>query len=151
MNQAAVQCADPRTMTPTQQVACYEEQGRLCAAQAAHYAEQAKLHTDYVEQLTAFHRLAFNQAPARAPYVQEAPPGYHRARALNLGSQHPNEDTIRFDQAAATASSASGSFAAGTFPPASTPTSQTTTPEGIPKASTKRAVAASSSQVVPAP
>ncbi|MFT5356376.1 MAG: hypothetical protein ACI9KE_003601 [Polyangiales bacterium] len=197
MNQAATQSADARTMTPAQQVAYYEEQGRLCAAQAAHYAEQAKLHTDYVEQLTAFHGLAFTQTPARppvaqveVPYVQEAPPGFHQAQAVNVGSQRPSEDTIRFDQVA-TASSASGTFAAGTFPPPSTPTSQTTapvvaapafaapafaapafaaapaamapafasppeahvpatgqaTPEGIPKASIKRALAGSAAGV----
>jgi hypothetical protein len=134
MNQAAIQSADPRTMTPAQQVAYYDEQGRLCAAHAAHYAEQAKLHTDYVEQLTAFHGLAFTQTPARppvaqveVPYVQEAPPGFHQAQAVNVGSQRPSEDTIRFDQVPP-ASSASGTFAAGTFPPPSTPTSQTTAP-----------------------
>lgn len=156
-NQAALlPAADPQAMTPPQQVAYYQEQSRLCATHAAHYAEQGKLHADYVVQLIAFHRLDSPSVPAQLVAVptvsQQAPPGFHQAPVVNVG-QAPREGspTVRFDPTQPAEGPASGSFAAGTqanhgsAPFDSAPESK---PDGAadsdaPKSNVKRALGAS--------
>lgn len=138
MNQATIQTSpDPSTMTPGQQVAYYQEQAVLCAAHAAHHAGQAKLHADYVKQLIEFHGLGAPQAPAPSPLyeapAQQAPPGFHQARAVNVGSQGPMASvaTIRFD--GAEAASGSGTFAAGNAPVANVTAGNFGTPPADPE------------------